>query len=76
MSRERRVAERYAKTYSPGAIIDILIRTKIWKVVEATGVMDGVPIAGEAGTQTWIPTGPGYELFDQASVKIIDQEVN
>jgi len=76
MSRERSVALRYAKRYSPGNVIDILIRTKIWYAVRAMGVRDGEPIAGEEGSQTWIPTGPAYELFDQASVKIIDEEVN
>jgi hypothetical protein len=40
------------------------------------GAKDGEPIAGDAGTQSWVPPGPAYELFDQASVKIIDEETN
>jgi hypothetical protein len=79
MSRERSVAMRYArntpKQYAPGAVLEIIIRTQVWRAVMAMGSADGVPIAGEDGTQSFVPTGPALELFDQASYKIIDQEL-
>jgi len=75
MSRDRKVAVRYGKSYSPGAVLDILIRTKVWYAVVAMGAVDGVPIAGDYGTQSFVPTGPALWLFDQASYKIIDEEL-
>lgn len=79
MSRERSVALRYArntpKQYAPGAVLEILIRTSVWRAVMAMGAIDSVPIAGEDGTQSFVPTGAPLELFDQASYKIIDEEL-
>jgi RHS repeat-associated protein len=79
MSRERSVALRYGrntpKQYAPGAVLEIFIRTRIWRAVMAMGAIDGVPIAGEDGSQSFVPTGAPLELFDQASYKIIDEEL-
>jgi hypothetical protein len=40
----------------------------------AMGAIDGFPIAGESGTQTFVPVGPALEFLDQASYKIIEEE--
>jgi hypothetical protein len=66
---------RTPKKYQPGAVLEILVRTSIWRAVMAMGAVDGAPIAGDPGTQSFVPTGPALELFDQASYKIIDEEL-
>jgi len=77
MSRERPVAVRYAKygrrDYGRGAVVDILIRTSVWKVVLNLGAIEGLPIVGEEGTQVFVPTGPAFGLFDTQSWKGIDE---
>jgi len=79
MSRQRDVALRYArnspKKYGPGAVLEVLIRTTLWRAVMAMGAIDAFPIAGESGTQTFVPVGPALEFFDQASYKIIEEEL-
>jgi RHS repeat-associated protein len=77
ISRERPVAVRYADRrkaeFGRGAVIDILVRTSVWKAVLSLGAVDGLPIAGDVGTQAFVPTGMALGLFDAQSWKMIHE---
>lgn len=80
MSRQRDVAETYAlaasRKFHLGAILQITIRTVIWDLLRAyPAVRDGVPISGEPGTQSFVPLGPAYLIFDMASTNEIVETV-
>jgi len=78
MSRNADVAIAYAgqarDLYGAGALLGIAISSRIWRVVVGMGARDEVPMSrvGTA-TETFVPIGPAFDLFDAASAKQIIQ---
>ena len=78
VSRDINVARRYAQdakhAWGSGAVIWILISSRIWDDIRSfPGVEDDVSIAGEEGLQTFIPFGAALTVFDTFSGKQILQ---